>query len=131
MIAIPVDSATAGVKSSKLFGNAPMFAFYEPEEEQFFIMHNQGEGNGIATANFLKEQGARSVVYTHMGEGLFKALHESQVNVYYLGKEPKALFEIIASLDASQLVKVEPDNAAQHLDPGTSSDACQCGCNHD
>ena len=130
MIAIPVESATPTIMSSKLFGNAPMFAIYEPQEEQYFIIRNSGEGNGMETAKFLKEQGVKSVLYTHLGEGLFNALHKDNINVYYLGKESISVTKIIENYFEDGFVKVEPENAKELLDPGTSSDNCQCGCDH-
>lgn len=130
MIAIPVDSATPGVKSSMLFGNVPMFAIYSPEEEQFFIIRNAASGNGIETAKFLKSHGVEEVVYSYMGDGPFSELDKDGVDIYYLGKEPVALFKIVEELDKGNYVKVDKSNAQTYLDPGTASENCECGCSH-
>lgn len=130
MIAIPVDSAAPGVKSSDLFGNVPMFAIYQPEEEQFFFIRNKEAGNGIKTAKQLKTWGVESVVYSHMGDGPYGALHEDGVTIYYIGKEPMPLFKIIDDIQAGAFVKVDDSNAKEYLDPGTNTGSCECGCSH-
>jgi predicted Fe-Mo cluster-binding NifX family protein len=130
MIAIPVDSATPGVKSSKLFGNVAMFAIYKPEEEEFFFIRNKEAGDGIKTAKQLKEWNVGSVVYSHMGNGPFGALEEDGVDIYYIGKEPMALFEIIEKFNEGAFVKVDAANADTYLDPGTNTGSCQCGCHN-
>lgn len=130
MIAIPIESAKPTMMSSKLFGNAPMFAVYEPEEEQFFVIQNEGEGDGLKTASFLKKKGITSVVYTYLGEGLYKALNNDGIEVYYLGNESLPITGIIDTLDEGGFVKVEPANAKTYLNPGTDTGDCRCGCDH-
>lgn len=131
MIAVPIDSAKPDIMSSKLFGNATMFAFYLPCEEQFFIQMNTSVGNGVDTAKFLKAKGVETVLYTHMGDGLFNKLDKDGIDVYYIGKEPQPIVKLIDSFNAKELVKVEQSNAKEYLDPGTPSDSCGCGCTHD
>jgi len=129
MIAIPVDSATPGVKSSKLFGNAELFAIYRPAEEEFYFVRNKGAGDGVKTAKQLKEWGVTSALYTHLGKGPFSSMIEDGIDVYYLGKEPMPLFEIIRQFESGSFVKVDSGNAGTYLDPGTPTGACACGCN--
>lgn len=126
MIAIPVDSATPGVKSSSLFGNVELFAMFRPEQEEFYFVRNPGAGDGMKTAKALKTWNVQSVVYSHMGKGVFNAL--DGIDVYYLGKEPLPLFEIVTALKADGFVKVVAENAETYLDPGTNTGACKCGC---
>ncbi len=130
MIAIPVDSATPGVKSSELFGNVPMFAIYKPIDEEFYFICNKEAGNGIKTAKQLKTWGVESVVYSHMGDGPFGALDEDGVDIYFIGKEPLGLFEIIEKMEHDAFVKVDKSNAKEYLDPGTNTGSCECGCKH-
>jgi predicted Fe-Mo cluster-binding NifX family protein len=131
MIAIPVDSATPGVKSSQLFGNVPMFAIYQPEEEAFFFVRNTASGDGVKTARQLKGWGVERVVYSHMGNGPFGALQKDGVDVYFIGKEPQPLFRIIESLENDNYTKVDATNAKSYLDPGTATGECGCGCTHE
>ncbi len=131
MIAIPVESASPVITSSKLFGNAPMFAMYDPIEEMFFVMQNGGEGNGGNTASFLIEQGVKTVLYTHLGEGVFNALDKASIDVYYLGKEPIAIAKIVNDLESGAYTKVDASNAKTYLDPGTATGECRCGCDDD
>ena len=63
-----------------------------------------------------------------MGKGPFTALEKDGLNIYYIGKEPMPLFQIIKKLEAGTFVKVDADNAASYLDPGTETGACTCGC---
>jgi predicted Fe-Mo cluster-binding NifX family protein len=130
MIAIPVDSASPGVKSSTLFGNAEMFAVYKPVDEEFYFVRNPGAGDGVATAKQLKKWDIDSVVYSYMGNGPFGALQEDGVDIYFIGKEPMPLFEIVKGLEDGSFVKVDESNAETYLDPGTATGKCGCGCNH-
>ena len=129
MIAIPVDSASPGVKSSKLFGNVGLFAIYNPVEETFFFVRNQEAGHGIKTAEQLKKWDVERVVYSYMGDGPFGVLSKEGVDVYYIGKEPMPLFEIVEGVKGERFVKVEEANAASYLDSGTATGMCGCGCN--
>jgi len=131
MLAVPVDNALPGLKSSKLFGNAPMFAIYSPDIKQFFVVENGGVGDGMNTAEFLKKQGVDSVAYTHLGEGLYKALESDGIDVYYLGKDPLYIYQVIDGVAQGQFVKVLQSNAAAYLDPGMPSGSCECGGSHD
>ncbi len=128
MIAIPIDETSADVKSSKLFGNVAMFAIYEPEDKSFQFVKNREAGNGIRTAKFLKEVGATSIVYSFMGDGPFKELHKSGIDVFYIGKEPMQLSKIVTNLQENIFTKVDPTNATIYLDPGTATQNCECGC---
>lgn len=128
MLAIPVDTAKPVIKSSLKFGNAPFFAIYSPEEEQFFVIKNAGEGNGANTAQFLIDQEITEVAYTHMGDGLFKQLHDNAISCFFIGKKPETLFSIVESLKEGSFAKVTPENASELLDPGNSAGTCGCSC---
>lgn len=127
MIAIPVDSVSADVKSSKLFGNVKMFALYKPKEDTFFFILNKESGNGIKTAKMLKKWNIKSVVYSYMGNGPFSQLNKDKIDVYYIGKEPMDLSEIIKGLKDETFIKVKKSNADTYLDPGTATQNCECG----
>lgn len=129
MIAIPVDSASPGVKSSQLFGNAGLFAIYDPAEEEFYFVRNPGAGDGIRTAEQMKKWEVDSVVYSYMGDGPFGVLEKEGVGVYYIGKEPMPLFKIVEGVEDGRFVKVDGQNAGAYLDPGTATGKCGCGCN--
>jgi len=131
MIAIPVDNASMDATSSKLFGNVQAFALYNNDEKAFQFIPNSGQGDGIRTALLLAEHAVTSVVYSFMGDGPFGILNREGVNVYYLGKEPLALANIIEGLETEHFVKVDAANARTYLDPGTATGSCACGCSHD
>lgn len=127
MIAIPVDSIKPGVKSSALFGNVNYFALYDPRGKNFIYIKNDGQGDGIKTAEQLREHKVSKVVYSYMGKGPFTHLQKSGIEVYYLGAEPLDLSKIITACDEESFIKVTPENAKTYLDPGTHTGECQCG----
>ena len=131
MIAIPVETDTQGTMSTKLFGNAKLFALVDPLTKKSTIISNEGCGNGIKTASFLLEQGATSALYGFLGDGPFHVMVRGGMEVYWLGKEPMALSKAIDSALSESLMRVTPENADQYLDPGTAAGACECGCSHD
>ena len=131
MLAIPVDSNEENIKSSKLFGNVEMFAIYNPNNDKFSFVTNKGSGNGIKTAKLLKGLEVESVVYTHMGDGPFKTLNNDNIDVYFIGKEPMELKEIVKGMKKNSFIKVDTSNSDTYLDPGTGSGNCECGCSHE
>ena len=130
MLAIPVDTENFGVKSSKLFGNAPSFALYDLAKKEFFFKENTGCGNGIKTAETLHAWGVKNVVYSYLGDGPFKSMEKEGINIYFIGKEPMELSKIVDGLDKQNFTKVDAENATTFLDPGTNSGNCECGCSH-
>lgn len=131
MIAIPVDTTNIGTKSSILFGNAPTFALYNRKEETFVFKENSGCGNGIKTAKTLQSWGVDSIVYSFLGDGPFNTMNQDGIDIYYIGKEPIALKEIINGLHENTYIKVDAANSATYLDPGTHTGNCECGCSHE
>lgn len=128
MIAIPIDSVATNIKSSTLFGNANMFAIYKPDADAFFFIRNKEAGDGVATAKLLKKWEVKRVVYSYMGKGPFTELKTDGVGVYYIGKEPMSLREIVVGFQDNTLIEVTADNAKTYLDPGTQSGNCECSC---
>jgi predicted Fe-Mo cluster-binding NifX family protein len=126
MIAIPVNSAIPGAESSKLFGNVEMFAIYNPKDKTFFFVNNLEAGDGIKTAKQMKKWNVKSVAYSYMGKGPFTALQEDGVEIYYIGKEPMPLPDIIQEMGKGAFVKVDKNNASTYLDPGTPTGECTC-----
>ncbi len=131
MIAIPVDTNNFGIKSSNLFGNAPSFALYDLTEKQFIFKENTQCGNGIKTAQLLNSWGVKSVVYSYLGDGPFKTMEKEGMDIYYIGKEPIGLTEILKGLIDNAFTKVDSSNAQTYLDPGTNSGSCECRCSHE
>ena len=131
MLAIPVDIEFLSARSSHLFGNASVFAIYNENDKSFDFKENPGKGNGIKTAEVLKSWNVKKVVYSFLGDGPFKTMLKDGMDIYYVGKERLPLSEILEGLEEKRFVQVDPTNASQYLDPGTSSGNCQCGCSHD
>lgn len=128
MIAIPIDSIEPDIKSSKLFGNVNYFALYDPKGKEFSFIQNKASGDGVRTAELLNEYQVTQVFYSFMGNGPFSNLQNNEIEVYYLGKEPLDLDDIVNSYDEDMFIKVTKDNASTYLDPGTQTGDCQCGC---
>lgn len=131
MIAIPVETDTSDTMSTKLFGNAKYFALVDPLTKKNIIIPNEGCGNGIKTANFLLEKGAKSALYGFLGDGPFYVMVRGGMKVYWLGKEVMSLSSAVETALSDTLVEVTPENAQTYLDPGTQAGACECGCSHD
>ena len=72
MLAIPVDIEMLGAKSSLLFGNASVFALYDPVSGAFDFKSNPGLGNGIETAKSLKAWNVEKVVYFCTARGVYR-----------------------------------------------------------
>jgi len=130
MLAIPVDTESFGVKSSLLFGNAPMFALYNEDEKQFVFKKNPACGNGIKTAEALKSWDVSRVVYSFLGDGPFNAMEKYDMGIYHIGKEVLGISEIVKGLEENLYIKVDTMNADTYLDPGTTAGSCECGCTH-
>lgn len=126
MIAIPVNSAIPGVKSSKLFGNVEMFAIYKPKDGTFFFVNNLEAGDGVKTAKQFKRWNVKRVAYSYMGNAPFTALQDDGIETYYIGKEPMLLSSIVRDMNQDALVKVDKSNASIYLDSGTPSGQCAC-----
>jgi predicted Fe-Mo cluster-binding NifX family protein len=131
MVAIPVETDSPNTMSTKLFGNAKFFALVDPISKQTDIISNEGCGNGIKTAAYLLEKGAKSAVYGFLGDGPFHVMIRGGMEVYWLGKEPMPLNQAIEETLTQSLIKVTPENASEYLDPGTVAGACECGCTHE
>lgn len=131
MLAIPVDTQLPDTGSSLLFGNVSFFALYNENEKTFDFRVNPGCGNGIKTAQALKSWNVKKVVYSFLGDGPFKTMIKDGIDIFHLGKKSVSLKEIVHGLKDNQFIQVSTSNAAQYLDPGTTSGACGCGCSHD
>lgn len=131
MIAIPVETNTLDMMSTKLFGNAKFFALVDPLTKKSTIISNEGCGNGIKTASFLADSGATSALYGFLGDGPFHVMVREGINVYWLGKETMSLDRAIDVALSESLTRVTPENASEFLDPGTNAGACECGCTHE
>jgi predicted Fe-Mo cluster-binding NifX family protein len=108
-----------------------MFALYNQDEKQFVFKKNPGCGYGIKTAQALQEWKVEKVVYSFLGDGPFKTMKKDGMDIYYIGKEPLGVSEIIQGMQENIYTKVDISNAATYLDPGTTSGSCECGCRHE
>ena len=125
MIAIPLSKSNSTVISD-LYGNAPYFALLDLTTGYFSVVENKGCGNGTDTAKCVKDLGASSTIFYHMGEGVFKYLDENCIKVYTSSKVYLTIEEIYRKfLDASCKL-VTQGNCDHLLDPGTTSCSCEC-----
>ncbi len=131
MIAIPVKSEEkSGAVITGLYGNAKYFALADAAGN-FEIVKNEGQGNGIATAEFLVNKGAKQSAYIHLGDGPFGMLNKNGVSVYYVGKDEMPVADVVAGIAAGKFPEVTPENAGKLLDPGNPQGECACGCTHE
>jgi predicted Fe-Mo cluster-binding NifX family protein len=125
MIAIPLSKGDSTVISD-LYGNAPYFALLDLTSGYFSVNENKGCGNGIDTAQCVKDLGAKGTIFYHMGEGVFNNLIENKIKVYSASKMYLTIEDIYRSFlnDTSKLVTKA--NCDSLLDPGTTSCSCEC-----
>lgn len=125
MIAIPLDESNS-TTISDLYGNAPHFALLDIESGHFKVEQNKGCGNGIDTAKCVKDLGATSTIFYHMGEGVFNFLEENGIKVYSSSKDYLTIEEIYRKVLKNSCKLVTIGNAETLLDSGNTSCSCEC-----
>lgn len=123
MIAIPLSNSES-TTISDLFGNAPYFALLDPVSGYFKVKENKGCGDGIDTANCVKELGATSTFFYHMGEGVFNKLDEDEIKVYSSSKSYMTIEDIYRKYLKDECKLVTKDNCQSLLDSGSTSCSC-------
>lgn len=125
MFAIPL-SESSSTTISDLYGNAPYFAFIDPVTGEITVSKNDGCGDGIETAKFVKKRGATLTIFYHMGEGVFKNLIKDEIKVFSSMKKYLSIDEIYKNFLEDRSVVVTKENSSELLDSGSSG--CTCGC---
>lgn len=124
MLAIPLDENTS-TTISKLYGNAPYFALFNGTN--LSIVENEEKGNGPKSAEFLKDKGATSTIYYHMGEGVYKAFVKNNIDVYSAEHNEYLISQAYEMFKSNSLTKLTSQNYEALLDPGSNGE-CTCGC---
>jgi predicted Fe-Mo cluster-binding NifX family protein len=124
MLAIPLDEKKS-TTMSKLYGNAPYFGLYDGTK--LSVIENKVKGKGPASAEFLKNNGATSTVFYHMGEGVYKAFVKQNMDVYSSQHTEYLISQAYEMLEANTLIKLDESNYEKLLDPGSAGE-CKCGC---
>lgn len=128
MIAIPLSKKDSTVISD-LYGNAPFFALLDMDSGYFSVCENEGCGNGLETASFIKKSGANSTIFYHMGEGIYNSLVKDAVSVFSCSKLYLTIDDIYRKFLGSGCVQVFESNKDRLLDSGTTSCSCECSNN--
>jgi predicted Fe-Mo cluster-binding NifX family protein len=126
MIAIPLENSKS-TTIADLYGNAPYFAMLNTTSGDFKVVENSGCGNGLDTAKCVKDSGATSTIFYHMGDGVFKFLDENDVKVYTVAKTYLSIDDIYKRFLKDDFKLVTKENSSVLLDSGTAS--CNCECN--
>ena len=124
MLAIPLDEIKS-TTVSKLYGKAPYFGLFDGKK--LTVIENEVCGKGPESAKFLKDNGATSTVFYHMGEGVYKAFVENNMDVYTSQHNEYLISQAFDLMESKKLVKLNNDNYSELLDPGNGS-SCKCGC---
>jgi len=124
MLAIPLDEKES-TTISQLYGNAPYFGLFDGTKLK--VIKNEVKGDGPASAEFLKEKGATSTVYYHMGEGVYKAFVKSKIDVYSSSHNEYLISQAYELQTSNGLEKLNSENFKNLLDPGNGG-SCKCGC---
>jgi len=125
MIAIPLNK-NDDTTISDLYGNAPYFALLDLKNGSFTVEENLGCGNGLQTAKFIKDIGATSTIFFHMGKGVFKNLYENNIKVFSSKKNYLSIEEIYRGILDDIYKEVNKENCDSLLDSGTTSCSCEC-----
>lgn len=123
MVAIPL-SESSSTTLSDLYGNATHFALLDTTSGYFKVAENDGCGDGVDTANCVKDLGATSTIFYHMGEGVFNQLDENGVKVYSASKVYLTIEEIYRKFLKGDCKLVTKENSDSLLDTGSSSCTC-------
>jgi len=126
MLAIPLDEKNS-TTISKLYGNAPFFALFDGAKLK--ILENEVCGKGPESAKFLKDKGASSTVFYHMGEGVYNAFIKNEMDVYSSQHNEYLISQAHQLLESKQLIKLDDNNYKELLDPGSNGE-CKCGCSN-
>lgn len=124
MLAIPL-SKSSSTTISDLYGNAPFFAFLNTLTGEVTVEKNEGCGSGSDTALFVKNSGATSTIFYHMGEGVFNTLYKEGVKVFSSTKNFFSIDEIYLKYLEGDAPIVTKENSDSLLDSGSAS--CTCG----
>lgn len=124
MLAIPLDEKKS-TTISKLYGNAPYFALFDGKN--LSVVENEVCGKGPDSAKFLKDKGASSTVFYHMGEGVYKAFVKNGMDVYTSEHNEYLISQAYEMMESQKLIKLNNENYKEMLDPGNGGE-CKCGC---
>lgn len=125
MLAIPLDTNEATILS-ELYGKAPYFALLDLTTGSHKVVENKECGNGLKSAEYLKDLGVKSTIFFHMGEGVYKACAKNGIDVYTSKKEPLSIDSIYTKALNGSFKKLNSENYNVYLDAG--SEPCTCGC---
>jgi predicted Fe-Mo cluster-binding NifX family protein len=126
MLAIPLDREDS-TTLSKLYGKAPFFALLNKEIGNFTVVKNEVMGNGPKSAGFLKECGADSTIFIHMGEGVYKGFEKNDMDVFCADYSKDSIETIYQNIKKDSYTKLDSSNYSELLDPG-EGETCKCGC---
>ena len=126
MLAIPLDTKDS-TTLSELYGRAPFFALLDTEIGSFKVIENEVVGKGPKSGDFLKDKGATSTIFYHMGEGVYKSFDKNGMDVFCADYCHDSIDQIFQKLRSSEYAKLEESNYQKLLDPG-SGEVCTCGC---
>jgi predicted Fe-Mo cluster-binding NifX family protein len=124
MLAIPLDNKNS-TTISKLYGQAPYFGLFDGKE--FKVIENDVKGDGPASAGFLKQNGADTTIFYHMGEGVYKSFVKNSMDVYSADHNEYLVSQAYEMLKKGELTKLDESNFKELLDPGNGG-SCKCGC---
>ena len=124
MLAIPLDEKNS-TTISQLYGKAPYFGLYDGKELK--VIENEVKGDGPSCADFLNKKGAKSTIFYHMGEGVYKSFVKNNMDVYTSEHTELEVANAYELLSKGQLVKLDDSNYKELLDPGNGG-SCKCGC---
>lgn len=116
MIAIPARIRNDEVLLTTIFGRSEQIALID-DQGNIEVKENKFQG-GVDLANWLIEQGVKSLVFRNMGANPYLTLRQGGVKVYVTPKNRAPIKEIVEDLQGGRLIEVTPENMADYLKPG-------------
>lgn len=127
MLAIPLDKEESST-ISELYGKAPFFGMLDTTNGDLVVIKNEAIGKGPKSAGFLKENGATSTIFYHMGEGVYKSFVKNGMDVFSAEHTKMSIDNIFKEYLNKRLQTVDNSNYKVKLDPGGDGSTCTCGC---
>jgi len=116
MIAIPARIRNDEVLLTTIFGRSEQIALID-DQGNIEVKENKFQG-GVDLANWLIEQGVKSLVFRNMGANPYLTLRQGGVKVFVTPKNRAPIKEIVKDLEMAKLIEVTPENMADYLKPG-------------
>jgi predicted Fe-Mo cluster-binding NifX family protein len=103
MVAMPVKSRSEDSAISPVFGKVKYFAVVDESGNISFVENI--EKSGARAIQLLLENGAKTLLMSHMGENPFQMAVRSGIEIFFVGKERITIKEAVEKLKNGEFQK--------------------------